>query len=247
MPEYTFPTQEEIDNLSKFVLRKKEKNVQLLQKDALQWTRTAWENKMDYEVNWFGMPIIQNPYDIVIMQELIYTLKPDIIIEAGIAHGGSLIFYASLVTLLGKGTVIGIDTDIREHNKKLILKHPFSKKITMYEGSSTDPEILAKVKKHIKKTDKVLVILDSNHTYQHVYNELQAFKDIVTKNSYLVVFDTFMPRLNGLDGAAKDVTQNNPGRAATQFLQENKNFTIDKTYNKFFVTSCPDGFLKRIA
>lgn len=247
MSKKTFPTEKEQQKIQSYVLKKEKKNTSQLQKDALQWTRTSWENKMDYEVSWFGIPIIQNPYDIVLMQELIFTVQPDVIIEAGIAHGGSVILYASLLKLLKKGKVIGIDTDIREHNKKLLIKHPFVDKITMYEGSSTDPSIIKKVKKKIKSTDKVLVILDSNHLYQHVYNELNTFKDMVSKDSYIIVFDTFMPDLKNLQGAAKDVSTNNPAKAVAQFLDENKNFIIDKAYNKFYVSSCPNGFLKKIA
>jgi cephalosporin hydroxylase len=247
MKKLSFPTSKEQKAIEKFVTKRQNKNLAELEKDALTWTRTAWGNKMDYEVSWFGIPIIQNPYDMVLMQELIFNLRPDIIIETGIAHGGSIIFYASLLRLLGKGKVIGVDIDIRAHNKKLLEKHPFIDTIAMYEGSSTDPKIVNKIKKDIKQDDIVLVILDSNHLYQHVYDELNIYKDFVSKNSYIVVFDTFMPLLDGLEGAAPDVKENNPMRAIEQLLKEDKNFTIDTNYNKYFVSSCPNGFLKKIS
>ncbi len=247
MKKYSFPTEEEVLNIKKFVTGKKNKNIKALKKDALQWTRTAWENKMDYEVSWLGIPIIQNPYDIVLMQELIFKIKPDIIIETGIAHGGSIVYYSSLLELLGnKGRVIGIDLDIRPHNKKLLEKHPLIKNVTMLEGSSVDKKIIFRVKKFIKKDDKVLVVLDSDHRKQHVFAELEAYKNIVTKDSYIVVFDTFMPYLIGLENSTEDFENNSAMDAVKEFIKENKNFVADKSYGKFFVSSCPNGFLKRI-
>lgn len=247
MKKYSFPSEKEIINIKQFVTRKENKNIKALRKDALQWTRTAWENKMDYEVTWLGIPIIQNPYDIVLMQELIFNLKPDIIIETGIAHGGSIIYYSSLLELLGNnGKVIGIDIDIRPHNRKLLNKHPLIKNITMLEGSSIDSKIISQVKKIISKNDKVLVILDSDHRKPHVIAELEAFKNIVTKGSYIVVFDTFMPYLQDLQNAAKDFKSNSAMDAVKKFLKKNNNYLADKTYEKFYVTSCPNGFLKRI-
>lgn len=244
--QYVFPTQKEIDEIKMYVKSKKKKNIKKLEQDALQWVRTAWINKMDYEITWLGIPIIQNPYDIVLMQELIFKTKPDIIIEAGIAHGGSLIYYSSILELLGKGKIIGIDVDIRKHNRKLIEKHPFIKRVTMIEGSSTDEKVIAAIKKEIRTSDTVLVILDSNHTKSHVYRELNAYKDVVTKGSYMVVFDTFMPYLGNLRGLGSFIN-NSPMEAVKNFIKENsKNFIIDKNYNKFFVSSCPDGFIKRI-
>jgi cephalosporin hydroxylase len=247
MKRTAFPTEEEIKKLQPFILKSKHKNEKSLKKDALQWTRTAWENKMDYEISWFGIPIIQNPYDILLMQELIFKLKPDLIIETGIAHGGSLLFYASLFELLGKGKVIGVDIDIREHNKQLIEKHPFFKRVKMFEGSSTDEKILSKIRKLVKPTDVVLVLLDSDHTSDHVYAELNAYKNFVSKDSYIVVFDTFAPYLVGLKGAKDHFETDNAMNAVKRFVKKNnKEFVIDKSFNKFYVSSLPDGFLKRI-
>lgn len=247
MNKYSFPTEKEIVNIKKFVSRKRNKDIKELKKVALQWTRTAWDNKMDYEISWFGIPIIQNPYDMVVMQELIFNIKPNVIIETGIAHGGSLIYYASLLEILGnKGKVIGVDIDIRKHNRKLLDKHPLIKGVTMIEGSSIDEKIISQINKLIKRGDKVLVILDSDHRKPHVYAELNAYKNIVSKNSYIVVFDTFMPYLVGLEHALKDFKKNSAMDAVKQFISKNKNFKIDKSYNKFFVTSCPNGFLKKV-
>lgn len=247
MNKYSFPTDKDQKEIQKYVLRINNKNKSALQENSLNWVRTSWENKMDYEITWLGIPIIQNPYDIVLMQELVFNVKPTIIVESGIAHGGSLIFYASMLKLLGKGKVIGIDIDIREHNKKLILKHPLSKTIDLIEGNSISEDIIKRVKHKIKNNDKVLIILDSNHEYNHVYNELNAYKELISLRSYVVVFDTFMPKLQGLSGASKDVKINNPLTAVRKFISENKNFVIDKYYNKFYVSSCPDGFIKRIS
>ena len=129
----------------------------------MAWIRAAWENKLDYEVSWLGMPIIQNPYDMILMQELIFSVRPDLILETGIAHGGSLIYYASLLEILGNGRVIGVDIDIRAHNRKLIEKHPMIKRIEMIQSGSTDKNLIAQLKNKVKKYKKILVCLDSHH------------------------------------------------------------------------------------
>lgn len=245
MEKYSFPTKEEIENLSQYVRREPNKNTSQLTSDGRQWTRTAWENKLDYEVNWLGIPIIQNPYDMIVMQELIYELRPDLIIETGVAHGGSLIYYASILELLGHGKVIGIDVDIREHNRILLDKHPMIKRVEMIEGSSIDQAIIKSVESQINPGDIVLVILDSDHTKPHVYAELNAYKDLVSKGSYMVVFDTFMPYLVGLKGETPHFKNDSAMDAVRAFLSKNQEFKVDQLRNKFFVTSCPDGFLRK--
>lgn len=245
MKNRSYPTPTQIQEISKFVLRKKDKNVKQLRKVGLEWTRTAWENKMDYEVNWLGVPIIQNPYDMILMQELIFDLKPDVIIETGTAHGGSLIYYSSLLQLLGNGKVIGIDVDIRKHNRALIENHPMIDRVTLIEGSSVDPAILAQVQSHIQPKHTVLVILDSDHRKPHVLNELRAYEKMVTKGSYIVVFDTFMRDLVGLEGETPHFKNDSAMDAVEAFVQENKDFKIDETKNKFFVSSCRNGFLRK--
>ncbi len=247
--KYSFPTNKEISDLSKYVLRASKKDFKKLEKASLAWIRAAWENKLDYEVNWLGIPIIQNPYDMILMQELIFRVRPDLIIETGIAHGGSIIYYASVLELLGTGKVIGVDIDIRKHNRRLIEKHPMAKRIEMFQGGSTDWSLIKKLKENVKKYKKVLVCLDSHHGYEHVLKELRFYSPLVSRGSYMVVSDTFMPKLFGLKGTKSiysDYRKDNPMSAVKKFLSENKNFAIDKNYNKFFVSSCPDGFLRRI-
>src|SRR5687767_2059719 len=157
----------------------------------------AASNKAMYSYNfsWMGRPIIQYPQDIIAMQEIIWQTKPDLIIETGIAHGGSIVYYASLLELIGKGLVLGIDIDIREHNKKAIEAHPMFKRIKMFEGSSVDENMLQKVKEVAKDKEMILVVLDSNHTHEHVLAELRMYSELVTKGSYLVVFDTIVEKL----------------------------------------------------
>lgn len=201
-----------------------------------------------YNFNWLGRPFIQIPQDIVALQEIIWETKPDLIIETGIAHGGGLIFYASMLELLGKGEVLGIDIDIREHNRKEIEKHKMSKRIKMIEGSSVDEGVIKKVEKIVQKHKKVMVCLDSLHTHSHVLEELNLYSKFVSRGIYLVVMDTiieYMPK-----GFYKDRPWdkgNNPLTAVKEFLKNNKNFIIDKEIeNKLLITCAPDGFLKRI-
>ena len=181
-------------------------------------------------------------------------MKPDLVIETGIAHGGSLIFSASMLgiledsKLIKKGDVIGIDIDIRKHNKKAILEHPMSKRITMYEGSSIDINIIKTVHRFALQKKKIIVLLDSYHTHNHVLAELRAYAPVVTKGSFCIVFDT------GIEDLPEDLCNNrpwgkgnSPKSAVYEYLQENHNFKIDKYYEpKSIMTSCPNGFLKRI-
>ena len=219
-----------------------------LKKLALNFYTESWKHKYSYNFDWLGRPIIQIPQDIVALQEIIWRVKPDLIIETGIAHGGSLIFYASLLELIGKGEVLGIDIDIREHNKKEIEKHKMFKRIKMIEGSSVDETVVKQVKKIVKKHKKVMVCLDSLHTNNHVLRDLELYSQFVSKGSYLVVFDTiieYMPK-----GFFKDRPWdkgNNPATAVRTFLKNNKDFVIDREIeNKLLITSAPSGFLKRI-
>lgn len=207
-------------------------------------------NKAQYSYNfsWMGRPIIQYPQDMIAMQEIIWELKPDLIIETGIAHGGSLVYYASILELIGKGEVLGIDIDIRQHNRKEIEKHPMFKRIKMIEGSSIDETITAEVSKHAKNKACVMVSLDSNHTHDHVLQELLLYSPFVTKDSYLVVFDTIVEYLpdDYLPGRAWS-TGNNPKTAIDQFLKTNQNFRIDENIDhKLLVSVAPGGYLKRI-
>ncbi len=209
-------------------------------------------NKAQYSYNfkWMGRPVIQYPQDVLAMQELIWEVKPDLIIETGIAHGGSLIFYASMLELVGHGEVLGIDIDIREHNRIEIEKHPMFKRITMIEGSSIDNTIVEKVKVFAAEKQKILVVLDSNHTHDHVLAELEAYSPLVSVNSYLVVFDTIVEYLPSgyLPGHKRPWgIGNNPLTAVREFLKNNNDFEIDKSINnKLLISVAPDGYLKRV-
>ena len=184
------------------------------------------------------------------MQEIIWNLKPDLIIETGIAHGGSLVFYASLLELIGKGQVLGIDIDIREHNRLEIENHPMFKRITMIQGSSIDPAIVDQVTLHTIGKQTILVLLDSNHTHDHVLAELQLYAPFVSLNSYLVVYDTVVENLS-LVATPENIRPwgigDNPMTALKSYLINNPNFEIDLSINnKLLISVAPDGYLKRI-
>ncbi|MBK9719267.1 MAG: cephalosporin hydroxylase family protein [Saprospiraceae bacterium] len=207
-------------------------------------------NKVQYTYNftWMGIPIIQFPQDMIAMQEIIWELKPDLIIETGIAHGGSIIFYASILELIGKGEMLGIDIDIRAHNLVRINEHPMSKRIKMIQGSSIDLDIVNEVAKIAKDKSVVLVCLDSNHTHEHVLAELNLYQQFVTKGSYIVVFDTIIEDMpKGMYDRPWD-QGNNAKTAAREFLKNNQSFVIDDDIDsKLLVSNVPQGFLKRIS
>lgn len=221
---------------------------------AEKFTKESLHPLYSYNFNWLGLPIIQYPQDIIALQEIIWDVKPDLIIETGIARGGSLIFSASMLTLLNFNSpkkinrkVLGIDIDIRKHNKDAIKKHPLYKNITMIEGSSIDNKIFLEVKKISKKYKKILVFLDSNHTQDHVFRELILYSSLVSKNSYCVVFDTIVENLprNFIKNRLWN-KGNNPKTAINKFLKENKNFKIDTNFNnKLLISMNPDGYLKK--
>lgn len=228
------------------------------------FTRESTLPKYSYNFFWQGRPIIQYPQDIVAMQELIWQIKPDLIIETGIAHGGSLIFSASMLTLLdyceavqeGKPLdpsrperkVLGIDIDIRAHNRAAVEAHPMSNRIDMIQGSSTDPEIVTRVHALAEGYQRILVCLDSNHTHDHVLSELEAYASLVSAGSYCVVFDTI------IEDMPADMFPNrpwgpgnNPKTAVHQYLEAHPEFEIDKSVQeKLLITVAPDGYLKRI-
>ncbi len=204
--------------------------------------------KYSYNFTWMGRPIIQYPQDIIAMQELIWEIKPDLIIETGIAHGGSIIYYASLLELIGKGEVLGIDIDIRKHNRDKIEEHPMYKRIHMLEGSSVSEEMIEKVKPFAKDKKSILVCLDSNHTHEHVLAELNLYAPFVTPGSYIVVFDTIVEDLpeRYLPNRYWSIG-NNPKTAVKEFLKQNDNFAVDDTIdNKLLISVNPQGYLKRI-
>jgi cephalosporin hydroxylase len=206
-------------------------------------------NKAQYSYNfsWMGRPIIQYPQDMIAMQEIIWKVKPDLIIETGIAHGGSLIYYASILELIGNGEVLGIDIDIREHNRREIETHPMFKRISMMQGSSIDDLVVKGVRKIVRDKKSVLVCLDSNHTHEHVLKELENYAPFVTEGSYVVVFDTVVEDLpdNYLPGRPWG-RGDNPRTAVYEFLKTHPEFIIDTDVdNKLLVSVAPGGYLKR--
>ena len=244
-----------IDPVDKFHEERKN-DIKLMEKDtkfkemSLKWMLHADKYKYTYNFSWLGRPIIKFPSDMMVQQELIWKLKPDLIIETGIAHGGSIIFSASMMEMTGvKGEVVAVDIDIREHNKKLIKKHPMYKRITMYEGSSLDPSIIKKIKQHKKNKKRVMVILDSLHTHEHVLKELKIYTPFVTLGSYCILPDTFIeffPSGYYSHNRPWDVG-NNPYTAMKSFLRKNKKFTIDKQLSsKAMISETIDGYIKRI-
>lgn len=236
-----------------------------LQEAAQQFTRESTQPKYSYNFFWQGRPIIQYPQDIVAMQELIWQTKPELIIETGIAHGGSLIFSASMLALLDycdaveqgqmldpsrpQRRVLGIDIDIRAHNRAAIEAHPMANRIDLIQGSSIDPDIIARVQAQADGYPRILVCLDSNHTHEHVLAELEAYAPLVTPGSYCVVFDTL------IEDMPADMFPDrpwgpgdNPKTAVHQYLKTHPEFKVDKQIDhKLLISVAPDGYLKRIA
>jgi cephalosporin hydroxylase len=218
-------------------------------KKSIDWMLHADKYKYTYNFEWAGIPIIKFPNDLMVLQEIISKVQPDVIIETGVAHGGSVIFSASMLQLYSKKNafVIGIDIDIRKHNHDRLKKNKFYKKLKLIEGSSTSPDVIKKIKR-LTKGKKVMVCLDSNHTYEHVKNEIELYKDLVSKNSYLVVEDTFSEYFpKGYYSNRPWDVGNNPMIALKEFLKTNKNFQIDKKIcSKLQITETFDGYLKKI-
>ncbi|KKL68332.1 hypothetical protein LCGC14_2126030 [marine sediment metagenome] len=216
---------------------------------GLNFLEKTAKYKYSYNFLWLGRPIIQIPQDIIAMQEIIWEIKPDLIIETGIAHGGSLVFYASMLELINKeGEVLGIDIEIREHNRAAIEKHPMAHRISMIEGSSLSINVLKEVKKKCQHKETVLVCLDSFHTHNHVLKELELYSQFVSVGSYIVVYDTAIEDLS--DELFKNKPWgkgDNPKTATWEFLQKRDDFIIDKSIeDKLVISVSPDGYLKRV-
>ena len=235
-----------------------------LRATSLQWNIDTARYRYTYSFKALGRPIIQFPQDMVALQELIWQIKPDLIIETGIAHGGSLILSASMLALLDycdavesgraldpKATrrrVLGIDIDIRAHNRAAIEAHPMAHRIDMLQGSSTAPEIIAEVRQRARGHERVLVILDSNHTHEHVLAELEAYAPLVSRGSYCVVFDTVIEDLPaGMYPDRPWDVGDNPKTAVREFLSRNSDFVVDEDIEaKLLITVAPGGYLRRI-
>ena len=216
---------------------------------TIKFVNFLTKKKYTYNFQWLGIDTIQFPSDLIVIQELIYKIKPNVIIETGVAKGGSLIFYSSILNLIKQKykKVLGIDILIKKKNKNKILKHPMSKNIQLIEGSSTDDKVIKKLK--IKKKSKVLVILDSNHSEHHVLNELSIYSKIVSKGSYLIVLDTTIEYIDNNLNIKKNLFMrgNNPLTAVKKFLKKNKKFRIEKNlHEKSLVSNAYSGFLKKV-
>jgi cephalosporin hydroxylase len=217
------------------------------------WIRAGWDAKHVYSFTWFGRPIIQLPEDMIRLAEVIYRLKPDVVIETGIAHGGSLVFYASLFKAMGQGRVIGIDIDIRSHNRHAMEAHELYPLIKMFEGSSIAPEIVTAVKAEIKQGEKILILLDSNHSQTHVQAELEAYAPLISKGFYIVVCDGIMQEVVGAPRSEPDWKWNNPQSAVHEFLACHPEFVLSYPQWEFNeglvdqpITYWPNAWLRRI-
>jgi len=211
--------------------------------------------KYSYNFSWLGRPIIQYPQDIIAMQEIIWSVKPDLIIETGIAHGGSLLFSAAMLEInaacggISNAEVIGVDIAIRDSNRDAIRAHPLAKRITMIQGSSIDPTIVDQVRSKVKGRNQVLVCLDSNHTHAHVLNELEVYAPMTSVGSYCVVFDTIIERLPGETSNNRPWgAGNNPMTAVKDFLKKHSEFEVDRQIdNKLMISVAPSGYLRRVS
>jgi cephalosporin hydroxylase len=217
------------------------------------WLRSGWDNKYVYSFTWMGRPIIQLPDDMFRLQEVIYSVQPDVIIETGVAHGGSLIFHAGLCKAMGRGRVIGVDIEIRPHNRAAIEGHELFPLVTLIEGSSIAPQTVSQVQALVRKGEKVLVLLDSSHTKDHVLAELHAYSPLVAVGSYIVAMDGIMEQIVGAPRTQPDWGWNNPKQAVLQFVVENADFKIEEPAFPFNegtikdrVTYWPSAYIKRV-
>lgn len=233
---------------------------QELQDLTQQWISRAAHHNYSYHFQWLGRPVIQHPQDIVAIQQLIWEIQPELIIETGVARGGSLILSASILELVALcggpqgAKVVGVDIDIREHNRLAIEEHPMFKRIHLIEGSSVDIDTYEKVRAHIVENQRVLVFLDSNHTHDHVLDELNLYAPLTSIGSYCVVFDTIVEDMIGVDYSNRPWAKgNNPKTAVHAYLDKKKtidesHFEIDKSWDdRLLITVAPNGFLRRTA
>ncbi|MBX9963556.1 MAG: cephalosporin hydroxylase family protein [Burkholderiales bacterium] len=218
-----------------------------LHRSSIDWIVDSSKHRYTYNFRWLGRPIIQFPQDMIALQEIIWDYRPDVIVETGIAHGGSLVFHASMLELIGgEGRVIGIDIDIRAHNRRAIEAHPMFRRISLVEGSSVDPETARRVHALAGDRPRTLVILDSNHTHEHVLAELRLYASMVRPGGYLVVLDTVVEDVPAeLHAGRPWGPGNNPKTAVHAFLRETDRFEIDAAiHDKLQITVAPDGYLK---
>jgi cephalosporin hydroxylase len=216
------------------------------------WVKVGWQVKYTYGFSWMGRPIIQLPDDLVRIQEVIYRVRPDVLIETGVAHGGSLVFYASLFKAMGKGRVIGVDIEIRSHNRNAIEAHELKPYITLVEGSAIDPGIVSQVRASLAPNDKVMVILDSDHSKRHVAEELRCYSPMVTSGSYIVATDGVMQILHDVPRGKPSWKDDNPTAAAAEFARASPDFVLEEPPFPFNegqvterITHWPGAYLRR--
>lgn len=212
---------------------------------ASMWVKLGAQFRLMYEPTWLGIPIIQFPSDIVLMQELLWRLRPDWIVECGVAHGGSAVFYASLCELAGKGRVLGVDVEIRKHNRAALAAHPLSHRIELIEGSSIAQETFERVRRRVAGSGCVVVLLDSNHTTEHVLAELRLYEQLVTPGSYLVVMDGAQADVWDIPRGQREWRLSHPLEAIERFLAAHPEYEDDPHYTRLHVTCCPHGFLRK--
>jgi cephalosporin hydroxylase len=219
-----------------------------LRKTALDFIVDSDKHGYGYQWTWLGLPMIQMPQDMIVTQEIIWQTKPDVIIETGIAWGGSVVLYASLLELVGKGEVVGIDLNLYDHVADQIMSYPFSKRIHLYKGSSTEPTIARKALSHVKPGQSVMVLLDSNHTHAHVLDELRIYAPHVTKGQYLVVSDTIVEDIPRQEHRTRPWGPgDNPKTALRAYLGETDRFEVDPYVNgKLLLTYSPEGYCRCI-
>jgi cephalosporin hydroxylase len=217
------------------------------------WLTVGWSLKYSYQFSWLGRPIIQMPEDMVRLQELIYREKPDVIVETGVAHGGNQVFLASLCRLMGRGHVIGVDIELRPHNRVALESHELYPLITLIEGSSTDPNVVESVRTAMGNADKVLILLDANHTKDHVLKELEAYSPLVGPGSHIIVADGIMDQLATVPRGMPEWTWDNPRRAVAEFLTRHPEFEpvipprpFDESLVREPITYWPEGYLRRV-
>ncbi|MEK6299782.1 MAG: CmcI family methyltransferase [Acidobacteriota bacterium] len=251
-----------IDTTEKILIQETARERRILKLDtkeafeliSKQWIKIGWSQKYSYTFSWMGRPIIQLPEDMVRIQEVIYKVKPDVIIETGVANGGSLVYYASLFSAMGKGRVIGIDIEIRPHNHRAIEAHELFPLITLIEGSSIAPDVVRQVKALVKPEESVMVVLDSCHTKEHVLDELEAYHSLVTPGSYIVATDGIMRILHDAPRGKREWVWDNPAAAAAEFAERHPEFILEQPGWPFNeselsenVTHWPGAWLKRIS
>jgi cephalosporin hydroxylase len=225
--------------------------VDLYSRDGLEmvtnlWIKSAAEHRLMYEPTWLGRPIIQFPTDVVVIAELLWKVRPDIVVETGVAHGGSLVLSASILELIGNGKVVGVDIDIRPANRAAIEAHPLARRIELIEGSSIDDQTLAAVRRAIANAQTVLVFLDSNHTEAHVLKELELYAPLVTDGSYLVAHDGSQAWVWDIPRGKPEWKDDHPLNAIHRFLAAHAEFQIDPHWTRLGITSSPDGFLRKL-